>query len=66
MRKHDRELARLAKAHGFTPLRPTRKSHRRFVKNGRVVVTASTPSDWRGRANFLKELKRQYNERRQT
>jgi hypothetical protein len=59
VRKHDRELTRLAKGHGFKPLPHTGKSHRRFQRGGLVVVAPSTPSDHRWRLNFLQFIKRQ-------
>jgi hypothetical protein len=58
MRKHDRDLKRLAKAHGFAPLPHTGKSHRRFGRDGLVVIAPSTPSDHRWRQNFRQFIKR--------
>ena len=53
-----KEATRLAREQGWTVTK-TNKNHWKFVSpHGDIVVTSSTPSDWRTERNFLARLRR--------
>ena len=56
--KEIRALAKLAEAQGWTVTR-TRNGHLKWVSpQGSVVISPSTPSDWRSMKNHLAHLRR--------
>lgn len=57
MKKRERDLMKLAKAHGLALTTTAR--HYAFTKGGkRVAVTSKTPSDWRAWRKLKADLNR--------